>query len=595
MKRSIALLCFLLVMSSLPMAQSQEDSPLLEDDAGDVAIALYDRSANMPATFQNVDLISLDLTETPQHLEFRLAVGAMPDCPNGLCVNAADTRTHFDFGDVRYMVRAAHNANAFPVGGLYLVDPINDFDIQFLAALDNNVEGATNTYAIDIPRELLVDGDGAPPRQGTGLTNIYTRAYTQGSSFGGPNPSNPQEQVDMLVISDLMGLDEPASLDFIFGGGSSSGPVELSSPSPYRASNGGLATYRFEVDAINRGDRTMRFDLEFEGVPSSWEVDRPNGTLVVEPGSVSSFPVFVTTPSGHKHGGHEVFQARIVNQEDADVWASLELGIHYVTVPQPSGHHPTLWFHSEAFSEAIRQVNTGLGGQDGSLWMNALEGEADGGDQFFPVQGWTGSPTNNVYNWAICLKPQLLMGIDMNLTKTGSIDVSLQSPRGYDEVTLEGRLIHLGPGSTVFTCFPSQYGDRTETEIATIESVGPQSVGSSSSRFEGTVTPLAAGDFIEAEPGSMLVIELQATAVGTVPLSGPESLDLMPGGSITLPLDEFYDERPAGLIRWNDAGEPEPVDDTANFIPDATTKEAPAASLLVVLLGLAGAVFVRRR
>lgn len=595
MKWLTAILGLLVTVSSIPFGMGQDDAPLLQDDAGDVSVALYDQSTTVPGGNDNVDLISLDLTETPQVLEFRLEVAGAPNCPNGICANGADTRTHFDFGQARYMVRAAHNANAFPVGVLFLVDETNDFNIQFVASLDCTFEVATNTYNIDIPRELLVDENGAPPRQGTGLTNIYTRAYTQGSSFGGPDPTNPQEQTDMLVVSDLMGFDEPATLDFIFGGATSNGPVELSSESPYRASNGGAATYRFEVDAINRGESTMRFDLEFDGVPESWKVERPNGTLVVDAGSVSSFPVFVTTPFGHQHGGHEVFQLTIRNQNNPDIWSTLELGIHYVTVPQPSGHHPTLWFHSEAFSESLRTVNSVLGGQGGDVWMNALEGEADGGDQFFPVQGWTGTPTNNVYRWSICLKPSLLLGLDMNLTELGSIELPLQSPRGYDEVTMEGRLIHLGPGSTVFTCFQSQYGDRDETEIATVDPIGPLNVGSSTTFFEGTVTPLAAGDFIEAEPGSMLVLELEATAVGTVPLAGPESLDLMPGGFITLPLDEFYDERPAGLISWNDDGEPEPVDDSANFIPDATPKESPGASLVGLVLALGALALMRRR
>lgn len=592
--RSLVALVVLALIGVPTLAQdTQETMALLSDDAGDVEVKLYDNAAAAPGSWGAVDLRSLAMTEDRDFIHVTVGIDAWPDCTGGTCVNAGDLRTHLEYNGAEYVVQQGVNLQGFTYAILNLQNG-NSFQLTRMGFMDSERDEAAVTITAHIPRELLLDGSGAPPRKDASFTDIYTYSYSQ-FSLGGFNPDDPTgPPTDMLTTEDNMGFDAPATFLLALGGSDASGPVELDSPAPYRASNGGQATYQFALEAIFRGDGEPLFELEFEGVPDAWNVERPNGLLRLPTNTPAEFSILVETPFGHQHGGSESFVLRIRSIDNPDLWAETELGIHHLSIPQPSGHHPTMYFHSRATAAPFDVVSPVLGGTSGSLYANTLQ--EDEGDQGVDTQGWTSLPGQDRFRFAACLEPELLMGVDVNMTLEGLFAATFSSTVPLNDVVLQGRVLHLAPGAPINNCVHSIYQGREETIISTFGPSAPQSVGGSTT-FELPVLPDAGGEYIPYASGALLVVEFEIspeTIPGDTGPNGPLTLKMSPGGSITLPLDEYKDARPAGLVGLGaEAPAPAATPEADAFDQEPESKGSPAGFALVPVALLA--LLARRR
>ncbi len=567
-------LALVLAVLLVPLASAQW---LLEDPAGDVEASSYNNSSGAPGNWQAVDLLALGIVEEPEDLLFTVDIEGLPDCEGGQCINAGDLRTYFQYGELGYYVQQGVDALGNAYGQLHSVTPGGVDGPAIATNLGATLDIQDSSVTAKVPRDLIVDEAGTPPIKDRSITHILTRSYSQ-FSFGGPDVTNSGSD-DMLVIRDQMGFDAPANFTFQFGGSTFQGTLQALSPAPFRASNGGAATYRYDINLLHTGDAETTLDIKVEGLPQGWSFQRPNGTLTVGPATQKDFAVLIHTPSGHQHGGSDVFHIAITDAGDKANWARVELGVHYLSVPQPAGHHPTLWLHS--LSDGTIATATALFGNDGGrIWMNTLE--EDPGDEQVPIVGQegVGGFQAQTTRWSICMIPNLRLGLDMDLSQTGRLEVPIGGTAPHTGVQLTGRLLHIAGPEPLDFCDPSLYNRRDQAEIARFDGGATQDILNNVQSFTLTATPLPAGDYIPYEPGAQLVLELEATFTGGDP--GPGGLAIHPGGRLDLPLLEYYDASPPGLIGGQIAGN---GTDIGTFEDEpAEAKESPVGWFLLPLL-----------
>ncbi len=554
----------ILLVLLLPLASAQ----LHADPAGDVQAEVYEAASTGIPGYGPADLRALTIEETPSHLRWSVQVESLDT--SQMQYDGGDLRSHFSYGEHRFMVQMGTDLGGQHYAFLHqkVGDRSDNFTVGTLGDVPWEKDGTTLTAIL--PRELIVDHTGSPPVGGRMLTDIWVNSYSQ-TSFGGPTP-DLQDQQDLLTVRDDMPDDRLAgakTFTFQYGGSETQGPVDIWSVNPYRASNGGAATITYAVALRNNDSAAHAFAISAQQVPLGWKVHVPNSTLDVEAGETRVFRVTVETPSGHQHGGAERF---FVTARDGDVWAKMELGIHYLAIPQPTGHHPQVWFHSTPALTHTGPLHQVLGNQDGQVIMNAVEEYAGDGD--VPIQG---RRIDGGYEWTICLSPELRMGLDLNASKTGTVSAALGAEIPYAAVSLSAELQWVAPGYPP-PCSP--FGGRSPYESTTIASGSsdPQEVGAST-LFEFDLT--TSGHYIPFQAGARLLLILEAKHdMPNIP--GPAGIKLQPGGSAILPLDEFYDERPGGLVGGQ-------IDETGNVTAPApvtptAAKESPAGSLLLALM-----------
>ncbi len=611
MKQLVFVAVLMLLTSALGQSSGSEAEPFT-DPEGDVQYILLEQQTVAAVDDHGpADITGLSLTETHNDLVFHVSVANLDEFPEGsdAWVDAASLDVRFWIGELYYNVRTGISQTGFAYGEVR--GGQTDMREPTVArGLDVDVEGST--FTVVVPREHLRDESGAPVQKGMVLSDLHVDSHVHSTGLFFPDPQT-NEMMQVVGIRDRMPDEGSVEISIALGGPQSSGPVRLSSPAPFRASNGGEGTFKFDLQAFQVGEDERTYALEFEDVPEAWHVEFPAGNLRLPPGVPADFSILVHTPFGHQHGGAESFRFLIRDTADANQWASVELGLYYVAVPQPSGHHPTMWFHSAVFPGPFTPINNALGGQNGELWMNTIEGAGENGDvddEEAPIQGWTSLTTNDRFNFAICMQPELLMGIDMDVDGIGTIELPLSSGRNYQDVEIEGTLKHLGPGEDFGGCFRTQYADRPATVLAEFRTDEPVDLSPSTTLVSLDVLPTAASDYIPFKAGSLLVLEFVADPADILPanptnpsegtaVGGPNALSLMPGGSITLPLNEYHDARPGGLIGLN-AGDEEEVDDnatldSAEFAPTVDEQEAPAVPIVALLAALFVAAVARRR
>lgn len=228
------------------------------------------------------------------------------------------------------------------------------------------------------------------------------------------------------------------------------GDLVLSTPAALRASNGGPDTLVFPVTVANRGAADDAMLLEATQLPADWQVRTP-GRLSVAAGQERTFPVVLTTASAHSHGSTQTFVLEATSE--AGERGQLELGIHYLDIPQLAGHHSTVFFHSlvAAPSGGIEDV-PGLAGEDHVPWFNTLS-EQEGADEApFGTNVFKDDNRQDLVfqsRWSIPLDPALLIGMDFAPERSGALDVhfvtDLEDERSVGRFDVAARLMHCHP------------------------------------------------------------------------------------------------------------------------------------------------------
>lgn len=518
----------LAVMLFIPVGAAQVQ--VLEDPDDD-AQATAGGAPVDGADTAHVDLVGLDVSEEPESMLFELRVASL-DPDSGAPFERTVFHADFQHRDVPYRIeyiRDTIDGTPRYDARLMMFDPgRGDYIHIDRVDLDVDVEGGAMTS--EVPRHWLLDGNGTAPSIGRELTFFKAFARTQSAVFGSDFSQVVQVR-DAMPDSGFGEAPYPVS-----HGLPQRGDARLWSDNPVRASNGEKATFVFYVEAENRSPDESLFDLETIDVPEGWEVTLPAPQIRIDGNFSRTFPILVAVPFQHDHGAFEEFVLEMRSQRDSDSIGRVQLGIRYLAIPQPAGHHDRLHFHAR---EDPSQ-NNGLFSPDTSPvigYMNTLEEDDRAQDVAVPPREGGVNCCLDSYTWRVFLEPGLEMGLDFDRNRTGTVDVRFQADASQDTWALGGRLVHLegepGPDGSL-------RGAR-ETVLADLTPTSPQAI-SSGTAFEAVLQPTKASDMVPYTKHAALALDLELTSeAGFGGPTTPQTQPMLDGGQMVLPLNEYRD------------------------------------------------------
>lgn len=554
------------ILIALLFLASASAVEIVSDPIGDVILGSYDNNVPSVYPWPAVDLTAISMGEDADNFYWTVTIAGPPAPGNGNCADSGDLRTFFRYGEARYHVQQGLDLNCNPYG-MFWETYGGDFSRRFIATLD--VEIVDNDITVTIPKLLVLDEGGAPPIEGRWLTHVRGRSFNM-ASLGGPDITDPfgGGEGDLLVVNDDIpdNVEDAGSYQIMSGGTFYGGDIRLLSERPFRASNGGEGVYIYAMTLENRGAAST-FDLALLNTPDQWRIAGPT-SFELDADETFEFQLGIEVPFRHQHGGTDAVTVRVTNDES---WAEMDIGISYLTVPQPAGHHPEVYLHL-----------SGPGGfapfgGGGTFTMNTTIPEFTR-----PVSGASDDgPTGSTMTWHVCLEGDLKLGL--NFTKElGALTASLSSQQPVTGA-FSGKLMHLGAGVPLQFCHPSAFGSRITTDLATIDAVDVSV--SAQTPVITTITPLAT--LIPYEAGSTLYVALDF-AHDSANIATLGQTVITEGAKLILPLGEYREGTIIGAI-----GEEEPAA-LADVEPqaDEESEDTPWAMPIVGLLAVA---FWRRR
>ncbi len=412
---------------------------------------------------------------------------------------------------------------------------------------DGPIQDEENDVFIQrVPRSDLRDASGAKPFLGRSLSDAVATSMAAVSGVYFSLTEDPARVDFPVIIGDRMpdsGTGAPIPVQV---GLAQTGSARLSTDRPMRASNGEATTFIYSITATNVGDKTELFELEAMGAPSTWSVLLPVSAVELDAGQSRDIPVLVSTPFRHLHGAEQTFHVHMTSANDRSSVGRLEIGVIFNEIPQPAGHHSQIWFHSRA-SEDLFQTTLGqvFPGNDGAVYMNAREDDENDARVAISGLNWGTSfdpePVGQS-RWFLDLDPGLLMGLDFDMDRLGSVVAPIKAGAGLTGAQLQGRLVLLGAPSEDenFNNFP--YGDRTLTVLANLTTDAPVDVSAGAvHEFTATLTPQPEADYIPYDPANNMVLELRLSMRQARTFTTADAPYLEPGGSAVLPLLEYHD------------------------------------------------------
>ncbi len=550
--RTLALLALLLV-APLPGIQA-EPIQILTDDAGDVEADTLDGASAPPGSFDpsGADLLSLTIDESDKSLQFVLAVGSVAPEIQG----SGNARFQVEFWNADQAYRIIIERDSRVEGSHAYNAELEGFDAgrdRFVGLMSTELEvdPSANTYTVRVPREALVDGNGTAPTAGRELRllRVQSQEFVNAGLF---------VSIGLIQMSDAM-PDSGTSLPYAVQRGLvQSGHAFLASSDPVRASNGEEATFLYYVDASNLASEDDRFDLTTSNVPQGWSITLPASTIRIGGNQTVRFPVLVTTPFNHQHGAFENFILSMTSQHEKSAVGRLEMGIRYLAVPQPAGHHDTVWIHTRPADRAS-DLTFCLGCPPTTIaYMNTLEN--DDRDEGMPASGSNSFLGTGHWAWNIFLEPGLQMGLDFNTNDTGAIEVGFTAPLSVNNAVLSGRLTHYAAIED-----PDGRTRLERTILAEILETTPRDL-QGDVLLDTILIPTAASDFVRYNSRAALALELDLD--GDMPTVGGTEEQTQPhltGGTMQLPLLEYRD----------------PVDDVFSELAGLTLRHADRAEKFV--------------
>ncbi|HEX9816927.1 MAG TPA: hypothetical protein VGB18_08095 [Candidatus Thermoplasmatota archaeon] len=394
---------------------------------------------------------------------------------------------------------------------------------------------------VSVPKNVLHSASFLEPQVGDVLTGFFVVAR-QLTGFGYALDRAP---------------DDGSAEDFRFRRGASErgGDLFLRADVPVRASNGESTTMVFNVQLGNEGDVDRVITLTAVEDNPGWAVRLPERMHVPADSSVR-VPVILSMEFAHEHATTEFFRVRAQSIDDARQWAEIELGVSWLDVPQPAGHHDRLWIHSYARDGQVRGVPVDEALGLVAAWMNAVPDDPDPRVTGEPVPGRTGSteqgplatPVPTETWWRFRLDPGLQIGLDPDISRPGSFVTEILSTAPATSAEISVEVVYCDPTGTIPGEATDECGKSGEpgslVRLLTGES-GPRTLAANGpTGFAVELVPNATADLIPHQVGSFL--ELRVTLVTNTPqgvdLGQPPTPKLNPTESLlTIPLHEYHD------------------------------------------------------
>lgn len=530
--RASALVCLALVLlGSIPAAVGQEGSGpdgalrVLEDPGGDEDFTVADQHTGQ-TRWAASDLLALDVSEAVGNLRFVMQVrdlGSETTPADGI-----DYEVRFTAGGAAYGLRIFYSGDGTTDG--YFCAPDPDFgDFLFCSdSLTVAADATAETLAVDVPLGLLVPASGGRMMKGDRVEAFRAAATSLGGSLVAGYTLGTVDSSDAMPDA---GTGTVAYT--ITSGAEQVGHILAGSVRPVRVSNGEATTLLFELEVRNTLDRHDTVALAVDGAPQEWVVTFPDEEVRIDGGGVATVPVLVTTPFNHDHGAYRAFNVTATSRSDPLAVGRVELAVRYTKVPQPAGHHDTVFLH---------------GGTSGPFYLNTLETEEippgeESEDPVFSGGCSSGSSNGNAMTELIPLVPPLQMGLDVDLAKTGLAKIQLTSEVPIvDGYSVSGLLQAWRGKERPSTC----QTEPDATTIASLERSAPFSIDAGQTIVvELPIIPLAAGDYLPYGDGLNLALQLilwqEGPAHAPICCLGEDAPTFVAGSTFKLPLAEYHD------------------------------------------------------
>jgi hypothetical protein len=548
-------LAVLLLVTLLPApAFGQASNPPIEvltDPAGDVRSEVSG-TAGPPATalYPAADILALEVEEAKHAFTFRLRMAALP------------TAQDPGLDGVNYEVLFEHNGRQFQVVVWRVLEFTQSVSPQpsfaWLAFRDSADEAwqllwfsetapmfdeSAKTVAIEVLRLDLVDAQGATPFPGRALTGIRAEAHgaledAQVFTIGGTGaPGWPQRFVDLMPDDPGQAAALPVAI-----GPAQTGHARLTSFDPFRASNGEATTFLYEVTAHNLDDADDRFELSASAVPHGYSLTLPVPIVDIPARSTVDVPVLLTMPFGHQHGATAAFTLEMRSLSDERSVGRIELGVRFLAIPQPAGHHDTVFLHR---SPAVGGVGPLFGFHAG--YLNTLEDDPNDSKQPLPSNWLSITGTGRIEaRWFFPLEPGLSMGLDVDPASSGHLRFALGSKAPLQDTEVQA-LLRVAQGAD----FPQEDG----VVLARLQELPPMQVGpNGDATVEGELVVEPGVGRIPYERGLNLWLEVIVTTTGQTWSASDEGAYIAPGGMARLPLREWHDPVDDVLAALNGPG-----------------------------------------
>ncbi len=370
----------------------------------------------------------VDITHALVALENQTLSAELGLANAGLARDAAETMV----GRVWYWIELEYRGERFDLGWDAFGFRFEDEDENQLDAflmhqdgeawaeiyrIETDVDRQRSVFPAAIPLEALVTRDGFTPGPGERVEVLAARAYTNNLH----KPWDPP-------IPDTDGIGQGGDdAEFPEGSwvdvaGDVSDGLAIGTVQPVRFSNGEATTYHWPVSVLSRGgpmDAIIRVEADEEvsiHAPATIQL----GEAPIE------FDVYATTPFAHAHGGGREL---LVHVEGNGLSATLPLEIRYLTIPQPAGHHDTLYLHG---------YDRGRG-YNAEHWMNTLD-EDKSGFRSFKMEGVGHCVDAGARYGALVtdyvLRPALRIGLDGHIADPATFQGTFETSAHHSDITL---------------------------------------------------------------------------------------------------------------------------------------------------------------
>ncbi len=562
MRRGLVVLLALLM---IPISMGEQvDAIVVTDGTGDVVIMTPDGGAPQSdgGLMPNTDIVEAGiLAETKDDITFYVKVqGLETNSQNPLPFSDPDYRVYFRYGEQGYRVRLdtaltnVFNDAMGRSGTIFaaLEAEVGGGSYRNLASADATLEYNDNRVVATVPRAAIVDHNQAPLGLGRVLEGFYATAQSMGQ-FAFPVGQTGQGGDPILYAGPPRAWDQaPDALTGVLpsytmttGEMRQKGSLVAGSDDPVRWTNGEASTLVFDVRVANNGEKEVPVTVSVKNADPKWTLAFSD-SLTVKAGSATNVTVLVTIPFSHNHGALRTFDVRFDSLDGAH-FASTMLGVYWPLVPQPAGHHDTLWFHSYVQTDDNNPF-AGIFGSGTHAWMSALESEET--DDGVPIPAQFTMPPNTFTGgkglayWQIPLEPALRMGLDFRTEDLGTLELAMDFPSTVVDPHISVSLRHAEVVQTQGR--GGQGGTQTRDPVTLASGTAPALSGpvdgAQAFTIELGIAPEADDVPYNKDGNLFLTVFMEATFLAGFGQADPASITpaINPGASwMKLPLNEY--------------------------------------------------------
>lgn len=463
------------------------------------------------------DLLSLTILEAPDDLAF---VFAMADV---LQIGApASWQIPIHWMDDAFLLRIEANT-VYPVW-LDVLDP-SGIPERTHRLDDAEVYQSNKSILARVSKELLADFQGASPSVGDTLMVGPVRTWPYTNSERGPGE----------LPNDVMPDNEEPQPYVLQAGGYAIDGLLLEAVPGGRFSNGEATIHSYTLHIVNPKPTEGRLSLEASALRPGWDVVLGQRNVVVAAGGNFEVAAWVLVPFGHIHEG--VTEARLTAKSEAQT-IDVPLVVRYPEIPQPTGHHNTLWAHG--LPEDLLSGEQQIGAE--GFWSTLPDDERSTGQPMLPSDGGLSGTTHHA-GWQFRLSPKLLLDLDVMRPRPGHAELFFRT-----DVPLSSVVVSMDAWVSDDS-IPDSSGASRRLDIV---EMAPIEVGSMQAGQDivvsGDITRVT-NKLAETCPGCNLWLEVN---LETTPYPVAEDLIgiyLLPGSFVELPLREV-----AYSVKTGDAG-----------------------------------------